>query len=69
MGAIENARIDKPEWTEEEVEAEVNRALDFVHSKHYFIPGMTAGDAESGYPGVYEAVAKCIDERSKKDFA
>ncbi len=69
MGSIENARIDKPEWTEEEVVAEVNRALDFVGSKHYYIPGMTAGDAESGYPGVYEAVTRAIDERSKKDFA
>ena len=69
MGSIENARIDKPDWTEEEVKAEVNRALDFVHSKYYYIPGMTAGDAESGYPGVYEAVAKYIDERSKIDFA
>ena len=68
MGGIENAMVDKPGWTEEEVVAEVNTALDFVHSKKYYIPCMTSGLNSSSFPGVYDIASRTIDERSAVDF-
>lgn len=68
MGGIENAMVDKPGWTEEEVIAEVNTALDFVHSKKYYIPCMTSGLNSSSFPGVYDIASRTIDERSAVDF-
>ncbi len=68
MGGVENAMIDKPEWTEEEVIAEVNTAIDFAQSKTFFIPCMTSGLNSSNFDGVYDLVSRTIDERSKIDF-
>lgn len=68
MGGIENAEIDKPGWTPDEVIAEVNAAIDFVGSKTYFIPCMTSGMNASNFEGVYDLVSETIRERSKKDF-
>ena len=68
MGGIENAMVDKPGWTEEEVVAEVITALDFVHSKKYYIPCMTSGLNSSSFPGVYDIASRTIDERSAVDF-
>ena len=68
MGGIENAMIDKPDWTKEEVVAEVNTALDFVHSKTHYIPCMTSGLNSSNFPGVYDLVSSTIEERSALDF-
>lgn len=69
MGGIESQVIDKPDWTEEEVASEVARALSSVDRKNYFIPCLTGGDAESGYPGVYERVSELIEEASQRDFS
>lgn len=68
MGGIENAMVDKPDWTEEEVVAETNTALDFVQSKKYYIPCMTSGLNSSNFPGVYDIVTRTINERSLVDF-
>ena len=68
MGGIENAMVDKPDWTEEEIIAEVNTAIDFANSKKFFIPCMTSGINDSNFPGVYDIVTRIIDERSKSDF-
>ena len=67
-GGIENAMVDKPDWTEEEIIAEVNTAIDFANSKRFFIPCMTSGINDSNFPGVYDIVTRVIDERSKTDF-
>ncbi|MBQ3106882.1 MAG: hypothetical protein IJC51_05410 [Eggerthellaceae bacterium] len=69
MGAIETAYIDKPDWTMDEVRAEVEAAIAAVNSKTSFIPCLTSGMNMSGYPGVYDAVSEVIDEISKRDFA
>ena len=68
MGGVENAMIDKPEWTEEEVVAETNAAIDFANSTKYYIPCMTSGIDDSNFPGVYDIVTRTINERSKTDF-
>lgn len=69
MGGIETELIDKPDWNREEVDKEVDEALNVIDSKLYFIPCMTAGLNISGYPGVYDAVSEEIEKRSKIDFA
>ena len=69
MGGIESQIIDKPDWTEAEVREEVERALSEIDRTTGFIPCLTAGLNDSGYPGVYDAVSRVIDECSKRDFA
>lgn len=69
MGGIESQVVDKPDWTAEEVREEVERAISSVSRKVSFIPCLTAGLNDSGYPGVYDAVSDIIDEMSKRDFA
>ncbi|WP_139652477.1 uroporphyrinogen decarboxylase family protein [Raoultibacter phocaeensis] len=69
MGGIESQIIDKPDWTEGEVREEVERALSEINRTKGFIPCLTAGLNDSGYPGVYDAVSQIIDECSKRDFA
>lgn len=68
MGGVESQVLDKPNWTEEEVVAEVDRALSSVNRTKYFIPCLTAGLNTSGYPGVYEAVSNEIAKRSPEYF-
>ncbi|WP_102374219.1 uroporphyrinogen decarboxylase family protein [Raoultibacter massiliensis] len=69
MGGIESQIIDKPDWTEDEVREEVERALSEIGRTTGFIPCLTAGLNDSGYPGVYDAVSRVIDECSRRDFA
>lgn len=68
MGGVETQVVDKPTWTEEEVGAEVERAIASVGRKTCYIPSLTAGLNSSGYPGVYDAVSRAIDEASRRDF-
>lgn len=68
MGGIETQLIDKPDWTQAEVAAEVERAVTSVGRKTCFIPSLTSGLNASGYLGVYEAVSAAIDEMSRRDF-
>lgn len=68
MGGIESQIIDKPDWTEAEVQAEVSRAFESIGRTTYYIPCLTSGDDTGGYPGVYRRVSELIDERSQSDF-
>ncbi len=68
MGGIESQVLDKPDWTEEEVVEEVTRALSEINCKNSFIPCLTAGSDDSGYPGVYAAVSREIQKISEKSF-
>lgn len=69
MGGIESQIVDKPDWTREEVRAEVDAALAAVGRTTGFIPCLTSGLDSSGYPGVYDAVSAEIDRCSARDFA
>ena len=69
MGGIESQVVDKPDWTDEEAVAAMDRALDAVSRTKHFIPCLTSGAETGGYPGIYERVSELIDERSKRDFA
>lgn len=67
MGGIDNGKIDREDWTEEKVCAEVDKICAWCGTK-YFIPDMTIGDERSTYPGVYETVSEEIDRLSKRYF-
>ena len=69
MGGIESQIVDKPDWTREEVRAEVDAAIAAVGRTTGFIPCLTSGLDSSGYPGVYDAVSAEIDRCSARDFA
>ena len=67
MGGIDNGKLDRADWTEESVEAEV-RAVCESCGKLYFIPNTTMGGPMSTYPGLYEAVSAAIDRMSAELF-
>ena len=67
MGEIETRFCDLPDWTEEKIRAEVERACRKCKGPS-FIPCLTAGLPISSFPGVYEAVSKEIDRMSKELF-
>ena len=67
MGEIETRVCDLPDWKEEVINKEVERACQKC-GIHSFIPCQTAGMPGSAFPGVYEAIDKAIDEQSKIMF-
>lgn len=67
MGGIDNGKVDRADWTEESVRAEVNRICRWAGTK-YFIPNTCYGGDESTYPGVYETVSDEIDRLSREFF-
>ncbi len=67
MGEIETRFCDLPDWTEEKIRAEVERACRKCKGPS-FIPCLTAGMPISAYPGVYECVSREIDRMSKELF-
>ena len=67
MGGIDSATVDYEGWTEEEVAKQVRAACEACGTK-YFIPCTSQGLPISTYPGVYEAVAREIDNMSKEMF-
>ena len=67
MGGIDSATVDYEGWTEEEVAKQVRAACESCGTK-YFIPCTSQGLPISTYPGVYEAVAREIDNMSKEMF-
>ena len=67
MGEIETRFIDLPDWTEEKVAAEVERACRKCKDPS-FIPCLTAGMYFSNFPGVYESVSRNIDRMSRELF-
>ena len=68
MGGIENSALDRVDWTPEKIATEVRSVCEACGTK-YFIPCLTAGSAESAFPGVYESVSDAIDACSKELFA
>ena len=67
MGEIETKLLDVPDWTQEMVEKEVERAC-LRGGKHYFIPSLSAGAPGSSFPGVMEAVNVQIEKMSARMF-
>ena len=67
MGGSDSATVDYEGWTEEEVARQVRAACESCGTK-YFIPCTSQGLPISTYPGVYEAVAREIDNMSKEMF-
>lgn len=68
MGGIENSVVDRRDWTQEAIDAEVRAVCQECGSK-YFIPCSTSGAPGSAFPGVYEAISAAIDTCSKEMFA
>lgn len=69
MGGIEDQAVDLPGWTEESVGEYVDHVLDYVDRQKFFIPCLSHGLNLSIQPGVYDAVSRAIDARSKRDFS
>lgn len=67
MGGIDNAIIDRPDVTDEEVEKFVRERIEANGCRSY-IPCLTRGLGISICPGVYEKVSKAIDKISKEKF-
>lgn len=65
MGGIDNGKVDRPDWTEAAVRAEVDRICRWAGTK-YFIPNTTYGGDESTYPGVYETVTDEISRINRE---
>lgn len=68
MGGIDNGIVDRPDWSQDKIDAEVARVLDWVDSP-YFIPDSTYGGPMSAYEGVYDAVTKAIDKYNAEKYA
>ncbi len=69
MGGIDNGKVDKPDWSKEEVEQAVRKACtEYGKSKKAFIPCLVAGGVGSTYDGVYDYASECIDQMSKEMF-
>lgn len=67
MGGVDNGKIDKVGWTQEEIERETDQLCRDC-GKLYFIPCTSHGLNFSCIPGVYEAVDDEIDKMSKEMF-
>ena len=67
MAGVDTADVDKPGWTQEDVEKAVRWACEECGGK-YFIPCQTQGEAGSTFEGVYDAISAEIDKMSKKMF-
>jgi uroporphyrinogen-III decarboxylase len=67
MGDIDNGKLDKPDWTQEEVKINVDRACKEC-GKLYYIPCLVMGGPDSLFPGAYDAVSAEIDQMSKEMF-
>lgn len=61
MGGIDSI-IDRADWSEEEVRAEVRRTIENYAPYGGFIPCITYGLPESIYPGVLECITDEIDK-------
>ena len=67
MGCIENADVDREDWTDEACEKEVRRVCETYGMKH-FIPCIAQGGPGSVYPGVYQSLTNAIDKVNKEKF-
>ena len=67
MGGIDSGKVDKPDWTRENIAKVVEEACQANGTK-YYIPCNTMGGPESIYPGVYEAISEEIAKVSDRIF-
>lgn len=67
MGGIDSAKVDYPDWAEEEIAREVAKACKECGTR-YFIPCTSQGGPMSVFPGVYQKVTEEIDKQSKLYF-
>jgi len=68
MGGIEASVVDVPDWTEEKVRAEVQRACREYSEGGCFIPCLTYGGEGSIFPGVNDCIMDEIRKQSKIYF-
>ncbi|HHU05557.1 MAG TPA: uroporphyrinogen decarboxylase [Clostridiales bacterium] len=61
MCGIDNADVDREDWTPELVKAAVHQAIE-EGSRLYFIPCAAGGGPGSCYPGVYECITSEIEQ-------
>ena len=66
MGCIENANVDKEDWTDEKCEEEARRVCETYGMKH-FIPCIAQGGPGSVYPGVVCVTEHAIDQLNKEN--
>ncbi len=67
MGGIDSGRIDRADWTRENIRAVAERACRECGAR-YFIPCSTMGGPESIFPGVYDTLTEEIHRISKAYF-
>ncbi len=67
MGGIDNGKVDKPDWTQAEIEHETDQLCRDCGPLG-FIPCTSHGLNFAIFPGVYEAVDAEIDKMSKEIF-
>jgi uroporphyrinogen-III decarboxylase len=67
MGGLDSGRLDKADWSKEEIKKDVEAACR-ANGKLYYIPCLIQGGPFSTFPGVYEAATEAIDEMSKVMF-
>lgn len=67
MGGIDSI-IDREDWDEKEVRAEVRRAIHDYAPYGKFIPCITYGLPESIYPGVYECITDEINKYNEEQM-
>ena len=67
-GGIDNGKIDRADWTEEEVIAETKKAISKYYKKYSYIPGTVMGEPGSVFPGVYDVVSKTVAQCSDEIF-
>ena len=67
MGGIDSGKVDKADWTRENITKVVEEACQANGTK-YYIPCNTMGGPESIYPGVYETISEEIAKVSDRIF-
>lgn len=67
MGGIDSGKVDKEDWTRENIAQVAEQACNANGTK-YYIPCNTMGGPESIYPGVYETISEEIARISKEKF-
>jgi hypothetical protein len=68
MGGVDASVVDRRDWTEETVRAEVARACKDYHEGGMFIPCLTYGGEGSIFPGVNDCIMDEVRKQSKIYF-
>lgn len=61
MGNLDNGRLDKEEWSREEISLAVRESCNEC-GKLYYIPCLIIGGPSSSYPGVYDTISEEINK-------